>query len=68
MAGGERAEMRNGLGWCLPNEDTAGGKRREKKISAWHMWTPLDNFLNFYEVTQLVFGQHVLLKGSFGQK
>ncbi len=30
-----------------------------KRISAWRMWMPLDNFLNFYEVTQLTFGQHV---------
>lgn len=31
MAGGERAEMRNGLGWCLPMEDTAGGKKEREK-------------------------------------
>lgn len=44
-------------------ESTAGNLwivfAQMKKISAWHMWMPLDNFLNFYEVTQLMFGQHV---------
>lgn len=62
MAGGKRAWLRNGLGWCLPMEDTAGKlgivfAQKKKK------WIPLDNFLNFYEVAQLVFGQQVLLKG-----